>query len=50
MENQNCRKRNLSYQISNVRSKLNNLLKISCSVVMSDFVDENDPASLPPYI
>ena len=49
MENQNSCKRNLSYQISNVWSKLNNLIEISCNVVITDFVDEKD-SSLPPYI
>ena len=49
MEIQNSRKRNLSYQISNVWSKLNNLIKISRSVVIADFVDRED-SSLPPYI
>ena len=49
MEIQNSHKRNLSYQISNVWSKLNNLIKISSSVVITDFVDKKD-FSLPPYI
>ena len=49
MENQNSPKRNLSYQISNVWSKLNNLIKISSSVVFTDFIDKKD-FCLPPYI
>lgn len=49
MDIQNSRKRNLSYEISDVWSKLNNLIKISSSVVITDFVDKED-SSLPPYI
>ena len=49
MEIQNSRKRNLSYQISNVWSKVNNIIKISSSVVITDFVGKKD-SSLPPYI